>query len=172
MLSCLAVPHGLHRLDVHGAYSCGPTGIARKPDLRVSEPRGKDYLSAEAIENRVRVLGKKCDSCGVENREEANYCLTCGRSFFMRLGSIAVGPMKPSVALAPSSCLFHPVTASQFSCASCGVPLCFACVRWYFQSAHCPICFARASTLRQLGIGSTIRRPRIPLYFYGRRLTR
>jgi len=45
MLSCLAVSHGLHRLDVHGAYSCGPTGIARKPDLRVSEPEGRIIFS-------------------------------------------------------------------------------------------------------------------------------
>ena len=108
-------------------------------------------------------LSKKCDTCGSDNRSEANYCLKCGRSFFAQssstesLASELPAPACPSPSpFFPeqrtfSFCRYHPGIASQFNCRSCGTPLCLVCVRTFLQQPYCPKCFANSLVMWQLG---------------------
>ena len=93
-------------------------------------------------------LTQTCGNCGAENREEANYCLKCGQSVSTpraEVMTIAPAPASPSVVWGPPpvrKCLFHPTLLSNFNCAGCGAPICFACAGGYYGAMFCPICYS------------------------------
>jgi hypothetical protein len=119
----------------------------------------QSYLSRNSTVNRVAGLRKKCDVCGAWNRDEANYCLRCGQSFFIRTAPAQSSAPEVQMGFSPSwfgrlalGCLFHPGIRCQFICTVCGVPLCSACMRLYLLQPYCPVCFAHNSVVRQRGI--------------------
>ncbi len=96
----------------------------------------------------VNRLVKKCSACGAENRNEANYCLKCGRSVVIRPAHFVREAEAPSATQVlpigrPDGCVYHPWLASQFNCSMCGVPICMSCVRYEYRSVYCPVCHAR-----------------------------
>jgi len=98
--------------------------------------------------NIVRTLTIQCSNCGIENRDEANYCLKCRTPLIER----AVWPASAGSWMLVSACRNHPLKPSQLTCADCGAPICFECSR----SSYCFACYRRRVLASE---------PRVPIGF-------
>jgi len=95
--------------------------------------------------NIVRVLTIQCSNCGIQNRDEANYCLKCRTPLTEH--TVWHAPLGSWMLI--SACRNHPLRPSQLSCADCGAAICFECSR----SGYCVPCY------RQRVLASELRGP-------------
>lgn len=95
---------------------------------------------------------KKCPACGADNRDDANFCASCGAPLAapptvkpvpsVRVVSPVAPPGGPVRVPPPGMCYYHPNLPASYICARCGRPICRDCAKTYDGLVLCPQCYS------------------------------
>ncbi|MBS7655232.1 zinc-ribbon domain-containing protein [Candidatus Bathyarchaeota archaeon] len=94
---------------------------------------------------------KKCSACGFDNRDDANFCASCGSSLAapptvkpvpsVRVVS-PVAPPGPIRISPPGMCYYHSNLPAGYICARCGRAICRDCAKCYNGLVLCSQCYS------------------------------